>query len=224
MLPQASAKTTFRRTVSFFKCIKLAGIFVKKLNSASEPTATIAGTRNPKISTGSSNTPPPTPLIPIKTPTTKPTRILSASSDMFSPVLLRCSSVYSDEAFAFQVQNNFLGRLLGRQLASVNCHFRIRRNLVRIRDPREFLQDASAGLGIQAFAVTLLANLHRSRDVNQNEASVRFDQLAHVFTRRIVGSNRSADGDAAILRNLRSDISDAPDVDVAMLFRESEFR
>src|SRR5215472_6981661 len=218
MLPQANAKTTFRRTVSFFKCIRLAGILVKKLNSASEPTATIAGTRKPKISTGSNNTPPPTPLIPIKTPTTKPTRILSASSDMFSPVLLRCGSVYSDEALALQVQNNFLGGFFGRQLASVNCHFRIWRNFVGIGDPGEFLEDASSCFGIQALAVALLADLDRGCDVNQDEATVRFDHLTHVFPRGIVWSNGSTDGDAAVLGNLRSYVSDAPDVDVAVLF------
>ena len=44
MLPSDRAITTFLRTVPFFRCIRLAGIFVKKLNSASEPTAMIGGT------------------------------------------------------------------------------------------------------------------------------------------------------------------------------------
>ena len=43
MLPTASAITTLRRTVPFLRCSRLAGIFVKKLNSASEPTAMIGG-------------------------------------------------------------------------------------------------------------------------------------------------------------------------------------
>src|SRR5271169_3564737 len=49
MLPTASAMTTLRRTVPFVRCKRPAGIFVKKLNSASEPTATIGGTLRPKI-------------------------------------------------------------------------------------------------------------------------------------------------------------------------------
>ena len=36
-LPSARASTTLRRTVPFFRCNRPAGIFVKKLNSASEP-------------------------------------------------------------------------------------------------------------------------------------------------------------------------------------------
>ena len=42
MLPTDSASTTFLRTVPFHKCIILAGILVKKLNTASLPTAVIA--------------------------------------------------------------------------------------------------------------------------------------------------------------------------------------
>ena len=87
MLPMARAITTLRRTVPFLRCNRLAGIFVKKLNSASEPTAMIAGTFNPKIRMGSSRTPPPTPLMPMRTPTTKPTRILAASSGIVDPFL-----------------------------------------------------------------------------------------------------------------------------------------
>ena len=81
-LPRARASTTFRRTVPFFRCIRLAGIFVKKLKSASEPTATMGGTLSPKISTGSSSTPPPTPLIPMRMPTINPITIFSRSSSM----------------------------------------------------------------------------------------------------------------------------------------------
>src|ERR1039458_2197160 len=92
ILPTASANTTLRRTVPFFRCNRPAGIFVKKLNSASEPTATRAGTFRPKIRIGSSRTPPPTPLMPISTPTKKPTRILAASSGIsgsrYSPARL----------------------------------------------------------------------------------------------------------------------------------------
>ena len=66
-----------RAPCPFFRCTMLAGILVKKLKSASEPTAMIAGTLKPKIRMGSSRTPPPTPVRPIRMPTTKPIRILS---------------------------------------------------------------------------------------------------------------------------------------------------
>src|SRR5579863_5609672 len=176
MLPTASARTTLRRTVPFLRCNRPAGILVKKLNSASEPTATIAGTLRPKISTGSRRTPPPTPVRPMRTPTTKPTRIFAASKGIagslnqflaslnphpstslrasflaqrtrekwgtlyyFYYFPLLCSAIYSDEAFALQVQYNFLGGFLGGQFAGVEGHVRICGDFIRIGDSSEFL-------------------------------------------------------------------------------------
>ena len=53
------------------------GILVKKLNSASDPTAIMRGTLEPNIRTGSRRTPPPTPVIPMRVPTTNPIKTLS---------------------------------------------------------------------------------------------------------------------------------------------------
>src|SRR6201993_3142064 len=178
MLPTARAITTFRRTVPFFRCIRLAGILVKKLNSASEPTAIIGGTLRPKISTGSSNTPPPTPLNPIRMPTTKPTTIL-ASRSMSGPLFrLCCRSVYSDEAFPLKVQDNFLCGFLGRQLASVNRYLSIRRSFIGIGNARELLENSRARFRIEPLAVALLADFHRGRDVHENKAAERLNHLA----------------------------------------------
>ena len=52
----------------------------EKVESASEPTARMGGTPKPKMRIGSSRTPPPTPVIPIRVPTPKPTRILISRS------------------------------------------------------------------------------------------------------------------------------------------------
>jgi hypothetical protein len=82
MLPAASASTTLRRTVPLLKWTALDGILVRKLNSASDPTAMIGGTRSPKISRGSSRTPPPRPVNPIRVPTIRPIRILSVISSI----------------------------------------------------------------------------------------------------------------------------------------------
>ena len=147
MLPTAMANTTFRRTVPLRRCRMLAGILVRKLKSASDPTAMMAGTRRPKMSVGSSKTPPPSPVKPISIPTPKPIRIFASTSSMglvlssrFSvltmPVLVSrrdllllrtenrelrtlflAISVNSDEAFAFQVQNDGLRRFFGIQFA-----------------------------------------------------------------------------------------------------------
>src|SRR6202171_6364441 len=148
MLPTASAITTLRRTVPFFRCKSPAGILVKKLKSASDPTAMIAGTFRPKISTGSSRTPPPTPVRPMRTPTTKPTRILIAIKFIATTLALLSGSRDADEAFAFQVQNDFLGCFLGRQLAGIDGYLSVGRNLIGIRDTGELLEDSSPSLGI----------------------------------------------------------------------------
>src|SRR5258708_3537956 len=96
----------------------LAPILVTKLNSASEPTARIGGTPKPKIRIGSSKTPPPSPVIPMRVPTPKPTRLLISKSMQVpaQPLVippgetsdrLRCRS---DEAFPLQMQDDFLRR------------------------------------------------------------------------------------------------------------------
>src|ERR1700693_958225 len=172
MLPHASAITTFPRTVSFFKCNRPAGIFVKKLNSASEPTAMIGGTFNPKIRTGSSRTPPPTPVMPMSTPTTNPTRILAASKGINRSALVS-RPVHPDEAFSLQVQDDFLGGFFGRQVGGVDRDFGVRRSFVRIGDPREFLQNARACLGIKPLSVALFADLNRRGNVHQDETPER---------------------------------------------------
>ena len=67
------------------------------------------------------------------------------------------------------MEDNFLGSFFGRKFASVDCDFGIWWNFVGIGDPGEFLENAGAGLGIQAFAVALFADINPGRDVYQNE-------------------------------------------------------
>src|ERR1700692_1730873 len=146
MLPTAIANTTFLRTVPFHKCIMLAGILVKKLNSASLPTAVIAGMCRPKMSIGSSNTPPPRPVNPISVPTLKPISTFRSKNSMLSFVpanrsqssvkqnqvkemrtengdLRSAVAVSAHEAFPLEVQNDGLRRLLGAQLSRVDYDF-----------------------------------------------------------------------------------------------------
>src|SRR5216683_7596847 len=224
MLPAASAITTLRRTVPFFRCKSPAGILVKKLKSASDPTAMIAGTFRPKISTGSSRTPPPTPVRPMRMPTTKPTRILTAISVIATKYVLLPGSGNADEAFAFQVQNDLLGCFLRRPLARIDNNLSVGRNFVGVRDTRELLEDSSSSLGVQALPIALLADFDRSGDVNQDEPPVRLHHLAHVFTGRVIGRDGRTNSNTAVLCDLRSHVSDSADIDVAMLFRESELR
>src|ERR1700722_14084925 len=222
-LPTASAITTLRRTVPLLRCMMLAGILVKKLNSASEPTDTIGEYPRPKISTGSSRTPPPTPVRPMRTPTTKPTRILAASIGIVGPLLLLAGAVHADEAFALQVENDLLRGLLGRKFAGVDGDFGIGRNFVRIGDTSEFLKNAGTRLGVESLAIALLADLNARGDVHQDESTIRLDHLANVFAGRVIRRDGRTNGDPAVLGNFRRHVPDAADVDVAMFFGESQF-
>src|SRR5450631_431582 len=59
--------------------------------------------------------------------------------------------------------------------------------------------------------------------MHQNKPAERFNHLPHRFASCLIRSDRGAYRDAAVLGDLRGDITNAADVDVAMLFRESEF-
>jgi len=59
--------------------------------------------------------------------------------------------------------------------------------------------------------------------MHQDESTVGLDQLAHVLAGRVVRSDGRADCDAAILSDLRRDVANTTDVDVAVFFRESKF-
>src|SRR6185295_2594962 len=80
------------------------------------------------------------------------------------------------------------------------------------------------GLGVQALAVTLLTNLHGGGNMHQDEAPIGLDHLTYVFAGRVVRGDWGADRNAAVLSDFRSNIPNAADIDVAMLFGESEFR
>src|SRR5207253_1086855 len=144
-----------RRTVPLLKCTRLEGILVKKLNSASDPTAMIGGTRKTKISRGSKRTPPPSPVMPIRVPTTKPIKTLSAMSIATCSYLRgSCIRVDPDKALSLQVKNDLLGGFLGTHVGGVNHDLGVLRCLVRIGNPGELFQDSGARFGVQPFAVT----------------------------------------------------------------------
>jgi len=52
--------------------------------------------------------------------------------------------------------------------------------------------------------------------MHQDEAAVRFDQGADFLADLVIGRNRCANGDAAVLGDFRGDVADAEDVDVPM--------
>src|SRR5579872_5877174 len=120
------------------------------------------------------------------------------------------------------MQDDLLRRFFRRQFTSIDSDLGIRGDFVGIGNPREFLENAGARFGVKTLTVALLANVHRRRNVHKDEPSVGLDHLAHVLAGRVIGCDRRANGDAAVLRDFRGDIADAPDVDVAMLLRESK--
>jgi len=133
-------------------------------------------------------------------------------------------AVDPDEAFAFEVQNDFLCRFLRRQVSGVDHHLCILRLLIGIRNAGEFLQDPSPRFRVQTFAIALFAGFDGRGDVDQNESTNRFDHIADVLASGIVWRDGCANGDAAILGDFRSHIADAADINVAVLLGEAEFR
>ena len=130
------------------------------------------------MSSGSSRTPPPTPVIPIRVPTTKPIRILSSDFHVCvrgcpfqrSKLHTLCGLVVgADEAFAFEVQDDLLRGFFWCQFGGIDDNFGVLGLLVRIRDTSELLKDAGAGLGVQTFTVALFAGFNRRGNVDKNE-------------------------------------------------------
>src|SRR5262245_34070232 len=136
---------------------------------------------------------------------------------------LRSAAVDSDKAFAFQMQNDLLSCLLGRQLPCVYSNFSVGRLFVRIGYSGKFLQDPGAGLGVQAFSVALLADFHWSRKVHQNKADKWVNHCPHVLARGIVVRNRCANSDTTVLSDFGGNIPNAANVDVAVFLRKTEF-
>src|SRR5262249_9265940 len=89
-------------------------------------------------------------------------------------------------------------------------------------DAGEFFNDACAGFGVEALAVAFFAFFDAGVDVHQDEAAVRGDHRADVLADIVVGGNRRANADAAVLGDLCRDIADALDVDVPVLFRKAQ--
>src|SRR5204863_22677 len=67
-----------------------------------------------------------------------------------------------------------------------------------------------------------LAHLDRRRDVHEHEAPARLDQAPHIAPRGVVRRDRRAHRDPPVLGDLRGHEADAPDVQVAVLFREPQ--
>src|SRR6266571_2208979 len=115
----------------------------------------------------------------------------------------------SDEAFPLQMQDDFLGRLLRRQLRCVHPHFGVSRHLVGIRYSGKFLQDPGTSFRVEALSIALLTNFYRRGEVHKNEGAEWLNQFADVLARRVIRRYRRADSNAAVFRDLGGDIANA---------------
>src|SRR5438552_17985650 len=121
-----------------------------------------------------------------------------------------------DEAFTFQMKDDLLCRLVRGKSGGIDGDVRISWFFVGIRDTGKLLDNAGPGFGVETFAVALFANFNRRREMHHDKPTQRRNHGAHLFPHGIVWSNGSADGDATVLGDLGSDVSDASDVEVAM--------
>src|SRR3982751_6127071 len=120
------------------------------------------------------------------------------------------------------MQDNLLGGFVGSKLSRINGDVCIGRFFVRIGNAGELLNDTRARFGVETFPVPTFANFNRSGKMHHDKSTQRRDHRAYFFSRRIVRGNWSADRDPTIFRNLRSDISDATDVEIAMFARKTK--
>src|SRR5882757_7154155 len=127
-----------------------------------------------------------------------------------------------DEAFAFQMKDNLLGRLVGSEFSRIDGDVRISRFFVGIGNAGKLLDNACPGFGVETFAIAFFANFNRSGQMHHDESTQRRNHVADLLPHGIVGSNGSTDGDTTVLGDLGSDVSDAADVEIAMFARKTK--
>src|SRR5262249_59394321 len=91
------------------------------------------------------------------------------------------------------------------------------------KDVRSMI-DPFGGFILVTFSVALLANFYGCRKVHQDEAAKWFNHRPHILARGIVGRNRCANGDTAVLSDFGGNIANAANVDVAVFLRKTELR
>src|SRR5438094_9201318 len=114
------------------------------------------------------------------------------------------------------MKDDFLGCLVGSEFSRIDADVRISRSFVGVRNTGKLLDNAGPGFGIETFAVVLFANFNRSGEMHHDESAQRRNHGADLLPHGIVWSNGSTDGDTTVLGDLRSDVSDASNVEVAM--------
>src|SRR5438477_1067840 len=121
-----------------------------------------------------------------------------------------------DEAFAFQMKDNFLGCLVGGEFSRVDGDVRVGWFFVWIRNTSKLLDNTGPGFGVETFAIAFFANFNRRREMHHDESTQRPNHGADLLPHGVIWSDGSTDGNATVFGDLGSDVPDASDVEVAM--------
>lgn len=109
-------------------------------------------------------------------------------------------------------------------LRQVDSQVRLDRVLVGVVDASEALDLASAGGLVDAAAVRLLGVLERRGDVDEEEGARLLDQLARLTAGLLKGGNGRGNDGGAGLGQLRGDVGDARNVEVAVGLAKAQLR
>src|SRR5215217_7801106 len=113
-------------------------------------------------------------------------------------------------------------RLLGAAGRHVDDKIGIARRFIGIRETGERGEQSLTSLGVESLSVSCLADLQGRGDVHKQEAAAAFHQGPYFPPGSVVGRDRGADGDPAVLGDFRSHKSDPADVAVTILLRVTE--
>ena len=107
-------------------------------------------------------------------------------------------------------------------LLDVHNQVGLLRSLIRVVDTSESLNLTGASSLVDATAVSLLAELERSVDVDQEERTRLLDELTSLLAGGIKGSNGSSDDGGTSLGQLGGDVRNTLDVEVTVSLAEAE--
>lgn len=126
------------------------------------------------------------------------------------------------EAIALQEQDDLVDNGADALLLDVHNQVGLLGSLIGVVDTSESLNLTGASSLVDATAVSLLAVLERSVDVDQEERTRLLDELASLLAGGIEGSNGSSDDGGTSLGELRGNVRNALDVEVTVSLAEAE--
>ena len=117
-----------------------------------------------------------------------------------------------------------MGAVVDIDILGLDAQLGVGGHVIGIGNTGEFLDLAFARQFVETLTVALFAFLDRGGDMHFDEGTELLDVLAHGAAGGGIGRDGRTDGDAAVLGDFRRDIADAADVQIAVLFGETQFR